>query len=255
MANLLYSFVKGPTTYNEQALGQPAADVALDLSGGNSPDSVDVTLELPGYVAGSISDSHGKPLACKVELQGSKGTQRPCFGPDDGIYGVRNVVYTPEGTFRREIAPGHYRVIISHGPEFDALVKTIDVQREKETTIDEVLSQSVDTTGWISSDFHSHVSPSGDNTASRLGRVLNLLCEHIEFAPCTEHNRISAYVPHLKELNALDRMATCSGIELTGNPLPVNHQKCVFVETSPTPLRRRGPQTDDDPVVQIERLA
>ena len=247
--------MKGPTPYNVQALGQPAADVALDLSGGNSPDSVDVTLELPGYVAGSISDSHGKPLACKVELQGSKGTQRPCFGPDDGIYGVRNVVYTREGTFRREIAPGHYRLIISHGPELDTLVKTIDVQRGKETTIDEVLSQSVDTTGWISSDFHSHVSPSGDNTASRLGRVLNLLCEHIEFAPCIKHNRISTYVPYLKELNTLDRMATCSGIELTGNPLPVNHQNAFPLKHHSRRQDGGGPQTDNNPVVQIECLA
>ena len=45
------------------------------------------------------------------------------------------------------------------------------------------LVRSVKTDGWISGDFHSHSSPSGDNTSSQLGRVLNLLCEHVEFAP------------------------------------------------------------------------
>ena len=62
------------------------------------------------------------------------------------------------------------------------------------------LVRSVKTDGWISADFHSHSSPSGDNTSSQLGRVLNLLCEHVEFAPCTEHNRLSTYEPHLKRL-------------------------------------------------------
>ena len=28
--------------------------------------------------------------------------------------------------------------------------------------------------GWISADFHSHSSPSGDNTGSQRGRVLNI---------------------------------------------------------------------------------
>ena len=60
------------------------------------------------------------------------------------------------------------------------------------------LVRSVKTDGWISADFHSHSSPSGDNTSSQLGRVLNLLCEHVEFAPCTEHNRLSTYDPHLQ---------------------------------------------------------
>ena len=246
---------KGVYSLNVQALGRPAVDVALDLIANDSSGSVDISLELPGYITGNISDNDGKPLACKVELQGINNTESPNFGPDSGIYGVRNVVYTPDGVFRREIAPGQYRVIVSHGPEFDAVVKTVEVRRGEQTTLNEVLARSVDSTGWISSDFHSHASPSGDNTASQLGRVLNLLCEHIEFAPCTEHNRISTYVPHLKKLKALDRMATCSGIELTGSPLPVNHQNAFPLKHYPRRQDGGGPQTDDNPVVQIERLA
>ena len=54
--------------------------------------------------------------------------------------------------------------------------------------------------------------------------MLNLLCEHLEFAPCTEHNRISTYDPHLKRLGADRTWRTCYGIELTGKPLPIHHQ-------------------------------
>ncbi len=103
--------------------------------------------------------------------------------------------YSHDGRFRQILAPGKYDVIISYGPEYDAVFTRIDVERGGEAKLEAKLDRSVQTDGWVSADFHSHSSPSGDNTSSQLGRVLNLLCEHIEFAPCTEHNRISTYDP------------------------------------------------------------
>jgi hypothetical protein len=118
------------------------------------------------------------------------------------------------------------------------------------------LRRTVDTRGWVSSDFHSHATPSGDNTTSQLGRVQNLLCEQIEFAPCTEHNRVSSYVPLLEQLGVRHRMATCSGIELTGSLLPVNHQNAFPIIEKPFTQDGGGPVRDNDsPLAQIERLA
>ena len=125
----------------------------------------------------------------------------------------------------------------------------------KESVLEAKLVRSVKTDGWISTDFHSHSTPSGDNTSSQLGRVLNLLCEHVEFAPCTEHNRLSTYDPHLKRLGAERLMATCVGIELTGNPLPLNHQNAFPLVLRPNTQDNGGPTADDDPAIQIERLA
>ena len=115
--------------------------------------------------------------------------------------------------------------------------------------------RTVKTDGWISTDFHSHSSPSGDNTSSQLGRVLNLLCEQVEFAPCTEHNRLSTYEPHLKHLGAERLLATCVGIELTGRPLPLNHQNAFPLIMRPNMQDNGAPLADDDPAIQIERLA
>ena len=79
--------------------------------------------------------------------------------------------------------------------------------------------------------------------------------ENIEFAPCTEHNRIDTYANHIEKLEIEQFFASCSGMELTGGPLPLNHQN-VF------PLRHHrhaqdggGPVTDKSPETQIERLA
>jgi hypothetical protein len=214
-----------------------------------------IDVEQPAYVSADIRDGGGRPIPCKVAFYGMDGTADPDWGPDTFEYGVKNVRYTPNGKFRAEIAPGKYRVAVSYGPEYDAFFVTSEVVRGQETNITARLKRVVDTRGWVSSDFHSHSSPSGDNTASQLGRVLNLLCEHIEFAPCTEHNRISTYEPHLKTLGADKLMATCSGMELTGSPLPVNHQNAFPLLMKPRTQDGGAPATDVDPVVQIERLA
>jgi hypothetical protein len=84
---------------------------------------------------------------------------------------------------------------------------------------------------------------------------LNLLCEQIEFAPCTEHNRVSSYEAHLDVLAAHSLMATCPGIELTGSVFTVNHQNAFPLRAHPRTQDGGGPLTDPHPAVQIERLA
>ncbi|MEW4570576.1 CehA/McbA family metallohydrolase [Tautonia sp. JC769] len=213
------------------------------------------TLPRPGRVAASITSEQGGPIPCKVQFVGKDGTPTPDFGPDTGTHAVGNLYYSHDGAFSVPLLPGSYDVIVSYGPEYDAVFTELAVDRGEETTLAATLERSVDTTGWVSSDFHSHSTPSGDNSSSQLGRVLNLLCEHVEFAPCTEHNRLSTYVPHLRSLGAEHLMATCTGIELTSIPGDVNHQNAF-----PLVLREHvqdggGPMRDLDPEMQIERLA
>jgi hypothetical protein len=131
----------------------------------------------------------------------------------------------------------------------------LKIEDGKTTDISVTLPRVVDTTGWVSADFHSHSSPSGDNTSSQLGRVLNLIGEHIEFAPCTEHNRISTYEHHLTELRAKAFMATVSGMELTGTPLPLNHQNVFPLIFKPRTQDGGAPVTDASPETQMERIA
>src|SRR5262249_772342 len=96
---------------------------------------------------------------------------------------------------------------------------------------------------------------SGDNTSSQLGRVLNLVAEHIEFAPCTEHNRISTYQPHIERLGIGALMATVSGIELTSEPLPLNHENAFPMVMKPRTQDNGAPTAGPDLESQIERLA
>lgn len=235
------------------AIGRP--DKSVEFTQPKAAGELKVLLETPGYVSAKITDDAGKPIPCKVAFHGIDGTKNPNWGPPSAANPVRNLFYSANGVFRQAISPGKYEVIISRGPEYDAAFREIEVKQGTDAELALKLKQVVDSTGWISSDFHGHSTPSGDNTSDQLGRVLNLLGEHIEFSPCTEHNRINSYTPHLRFLNAENFMATCTGMELTGNPLPANHQNAFPMIHKPHEQDGGGPVTDSNPVVQIERLA
>ncbi len=215
----------------------------------------EVKLSEPGYVNVKVTGKAGEPLACKVAFHGRDGTPDPNFGPESAIYGVKNLQYTPTGEFRVPLLPGVYEVVASHGPEFDAVIERITITAGEETKWDAKLIRTVDTTGYLSTEYHSHSTPSGDNTASQRGRVLNLLAEHLEFAPCTEHQRITTYDEHLDFFDARQKLLSCPGMELTGKPLPINHQNAFPLVEHRHQQDGGGPQTDINPIKQIERLA
>lgn len=243
-----------PGSYSARVTAQGRKPKAFKLDASDATPELHWELPTAAYVEGHITDSANQPIPCKVAFYG-KEIDDPDFGPDSAINGVRNLWYTPDGNFRVELFPGRYEVLISHGPEFDAVTREIEVRAGEVTRVAEQLSQSVDSAGWISADMHSHSSPSGDNTASQRGRVLNLLAEGLEFIPCTEHQRISTYQSHLEFFNATKRVLTCTGMELTGAPLPIDHQNAFPLVYHTHEQNGGGPRPDVDPEVQIERLA
>ncbi|MFO0916554.1 MAG: CehA/McbA family metallohydrolase [Pirellulales bacterium] len=249
--HLSAALAAGPCTVYVRSQGRPDLVRKLDIAAAGQ---IELEMQPAGYLELQVVDDRQQAIACKVELQPLDG-ELPHFGPDSFVYGVQNLQYSPHGDVRAPLSAGKYRVIVSHGCEFDAVITEAEVQAGKTTRLPVTLRRVVNTPGWISADFHSHSTPSGDNTSSQDGRVLNLLAEQIEFAPCTEHNRITDYLPSLTQLRAVGHMATCPGMELTGSPLPINHQNAFPLIPHPHTQDGGGPVADENPEVQIERLA
>lgn len=255
---VLFSLPAGKYDVTIEAQGRPATTLAINVPPVEDPDSLmqlAVSMDPCGYAVIAVTDESGGPIPCKIAFHGKMPTKTPNFGPDSAAEGVENLRYTADGRVRQELAPGKYEVIISRGPEYDAVFEEIEIVASQETKVAAKLIRTVDTRGHVSADYHSHSTPSGDNTSDQLGRVLNLLGEHVEFAPCTEHNRIDSYEPHLKRLKAERLLATCTGMELTGAVLPVNHQNAFPLLHKPRTQDGGAPVTDLNPEVQIERLA
>lgn len=165
-----------------------------------------------------ITDSEGNDTPCKVQFHPRKGTAKVNLGPTDRAHGCVDQWHSETGEFSVPLPIGDYRIVITRGPEFDAIIKDISSGGgEKENiTVEGQLVRTVKSPGWVSTDFHNHSTPSGDNTCGTDDRLINLAAEQIEFAPTTEHNRLYNWTPHIEKLGLTPFLNTVPGMELTG---------------------------------------
>jgi hypothetical protein len=164
-----------------------------------------------------------------VQFIGRAGTPTPYLGTDYRAHGSDHQYQSHDGQFAQQVPAGKYLVRITHGPEFDMEEREIEVEKGRETKVSATLKRTVDTKGWISTDYHAHSTPSGDNYCSTRDRIINFAAEQIEFAPTTEHNRIYDWASQIDQLGLSGQIKTIIGIELTGRgqhfnsfPLPRN---------------------------------
>lgn len=243
-----------PGTYDVTAKVLGRGSSKLRVTVGNAAQNIKFDLPKVGGFVAHVKDQDGTLIPVKATVYRQDGDS-PDFGPNSTRTFVKNCVYAVSGKMITGLEPGDYQVFFSRGPEYNMAIKEFTVKAHELTEFDITLPRVIDSKGWVSSEMHSHSSPSGDNTSDQYGRVENLLCENLEFAPCTEHARISSYEPHLKAMGRLNMMATCTGMELTGQPLPVNHQNAFPLHHHPHTQNGGGPHVHSNPVLQIERLA
>ena len=164
-----------------------------------------------------IRDEDGRPSPGKVQFIGTDGTPTPNFGTDYRAHGGNHQYQTHDGQVEQQIPPGRYLVRVTLGPEYDLVEQRIDVAKGETAEVQATLTRVVDTSGWISTDYHAHSTPSGDNYCSTRDRIINFAAEHIEFAPTTEHQRLFDWTPQIESLGLSQRIKTVPGIELTGS--------------------------------------
>ena len=163
-----------------------------------------------------IVGDDGEDTPCKVQFHPRKGTAKVSLGPTDRAHGCVDQWHSETGDFLVPLPVGEYRIIVTRGPEHDAIIRDVVIAAGEVSTFEGQLERNVQTAGWISADFHNHSTPSGDNTCGTPDRLINLAAEHIEFAPTTEHNRIYDWAPQIAELGLTPFLATVPGMELTG---------------------------------------
>jgi hypothetical protein len=226
-------------------LGRP--DLTAPLPAGDEPLTLRVKNAAGLDVA--ITDAQGKPMPCKVQFIGIEGTKTPRLGPNVRARGGENVYQSENGRFTQQLPPGVYRVIVTRGPEYDHIERTVQIEPGKIAKFEGRLERVIDSTGWISSDFHNHSTPSGDNYCGTDDRLINLAAEGVEFAPATEHNRIYEWAPHIERLGLAPFLATCTGMELTGNGPHLN-----AFPLKPVPHRQNNGAPDWNPDPRIAAL-
>lgn len=241
-----------------EAIGHRPVETGINVT--SETNEFELKLGVATTVQVKVVSEDGLPIPFKASFYGTTNedgtrTPDPVFGIESQSGSVGNCVYSADGEFVRSIPLGSYDLLLSRGPEYDAVFERIKLAEGQQQLVNATLKRVVDTTGWVSAELHSHSTPSGDNTSDQLGRVENLVCEQIDFAPCTEHQRIESYDDQLEKLGVQKFMATCTGMELTGSPLPINHQNAFPLKWKPYSQDGGGPKTSTNPVTQIARLA
>ncbi|MBM3840201.1 MAG: carboxypeptidase regulatory-like domain-containing protein [Verrucomicrobia bacterium] len=224
--------------------GRAAVKQTLAASA-DQPQRLDIVMERLAVVEFDIRDEAGRSLPCKAQFHGIEGTPSPHLGPPNRAHGCVDQYHSETGRFRVPLPAGKYKVIVTRGIEYSHLERPVELRPEESARVEGILKRLVDTTGWVSADYHNHSTPSGDNTCGTDDRIINLAAEHIEFAPTTEHNRLYDWRPHIQKLGLIDFLQTVPGIELTGsgphlNSFPFKPEP--FKQDNGAPVWNRDPR-------------
>jgi hypothetical protein len=212
-----------PGSHEIEVIDQGRASVrqAVQIPAGGAA-SVEIVLGKASRLVFDIQDKQGQGIPCKVQLMGMGETPSPVLGPPLRAHGCMDQYHSEKGRFEVAVAPGSYRVVVTRGIEFSHVSREITLGAGEELPFQATLERLVDTTGWVSADYHNHSTESGDNTCGTPDRIINLAAEHIEFAPTTEHNRLFDWRPEIQRLNLQHEIQTVPGLELTGSGAHMN---------------------------------
>jgi hypothetical protein len=192
----------------------------------------------------------------KIMIHGIDGTPDPNFAPEAIAFQAGNLCFTPNGACTVALPPGKYEALIGRGPQYTLETKRFEAAYGKTAPVAADIHRTFETPGWIIADFHNHTTNSNDSIADPIGRVVGIAAGGVQFAPASEHNRISTFAPYIEKAHLSAFLHSAGGIELSGRPGPgaLNHQNGFPLKIVEGAQGGGAPQTDKDPKVQISRL-
>ncbi|HCN84392.1 MAG TPA: hypothetical protein DIT07_12345, partial [Sphingobacteriaceae bacterium] len=204
-------------TYKLQASKIGHDTVSTNFTAVSKPAVIPVTMKPLTSIAFTVKEAGtGRMLPVKVEFKGVDGSPDPFLGPTKRAEGTANQYYAIKSSFRVPVPPGKYIVTLSHGPEYETVKKQVEIKTGETKSISAEIKRMFSSPQWVIADLHNHSARSGDNDADTRSRIINLAGSGMEFAPATEHNRISSYTDEIKQMGLEKYMASAAGIELTG---------------------------------------
>lgn len=194
---------------------------------------VDFDLPPPGRLEVRVTDESGRAIPARITLVGFDPSPEPGIpttspvgstttwlfrdlGDDSLTYGVADFQYADaEGRARLDVKPGQYTVVVSRGTEYSRFDRPLTIAAGEEVVIDARIARVLDTTGFVSSDFHVHGVDSTDSRTGLVKRVLQYAGEGIENIVMTEHNGRTDLMPTIEALDMRPHVYATIGEEIT----------------------------------------
>ena len=177
------------------------------------------TLVLPetSHLEYDVTNAAGEPIPCKLTFYGSDGLGKPIALLGDGYLpgDIAMVEFSAAGHGSVELEPGTYEVVVSRGPEYDIARHRVTLQPGLTASLVTSISRVVDTTGWISGDFHLHMQNSPDSGLRKEDRITTCMAEGLEYAVASDHDFLTELRPLIDEMGASEFIMSSVGDELT----------------------------------------
>jgi len=172
-----------------------------------------------------VQDPDGKTIPGRLTFVPAGASSGKLFPTTDAApdeLAVRdNVVFSKSGHGLITVPPGTYTVYASRGMEWSIASQDITFVAGRTATFRATLRREVDTTGWVSGDYHLHtLTHSGHGDANVKERIITFVGEGLEFAVATDHNHNIDYAPTVRELGITGQVATVVGNEVS---TPIGH--------------------------------
>lgn len=197
--------------------------------------TVDIALPGTGTLEITVSDENGDPLAAKASVVGfdpspNFANTQTVLGlinnrtgvlrdvtEDSPPFGLAQVSFIgPDGdSGPLALEPGSYQVVVSHGPEFSVASANVTIVGGATTPVSLQIARVLDTTGFISGDFHVHSIDSPDSKVSKVERVVSMLAEGVDFFTPSDHESRQDFNPTIASLGATSLISVATSGEIT----------------------------------------
>ena len=212
--------------------GPTPATTLVTIAGGGTVRH-DIALPPSGLLRVEVLDESNDPMPARVSVIGTDpspevllsetvvviGTVETALAYDlaDGVPpGLSRTEYTSgAGIAELDLEPGEYVIAVSRGNEYSLYTERVTIAPDDQTTVAARLARVLDTTGFISSDYHVHMLNSPDSRISNENRVLSMIGEGVENIIATDHSVVTDLAPTIAALGVAEFVHSTQGEEIT----------------------------------------
>ncbi len=189
------------------------ADVAADVT------TQHLALADNGAIHVTASEKGGGPLPVRVQVLPAIGqaiASVPDLYGEPAIAGGRlQVDYAITGDTTLPVPPGVWRVVVSHGYEYDLHDETVTVTAGATAQVAATLTHVVDTTGIQCGDFHIHTVRSNDSGDDSIQKIESAVADGLEIPVRSDHEYVGTFQPEIDQLGLAKWAYGIGSIELT----------------------------------------
>lgn len=196
--------------------------------------TVDIDLPASGRLSAHVTDENGAPLPARVSVVGidpsppvlADGPSLPGLGssvvglfedPKEAVpHGIVAFGYSDaNGDVAFDVEPGTYQLYVSRGTEYSVYRAPLTITAGATTSVTPQIARVLDTTGFVSSDFHVHGIRSADSRVSDGPRVSQFAGEGLENIIMTDHHVHTDLGPTIAALGLGAFVTSTIGEEIT----------------------------------------